>query len=180
MTHFAETEEMSPLPEPTTTQTDPVTYDADETYGGDGFVWPYKARPRQWDHSLGAYPPGPGRPRGTRRADLSGEVFGRLTVLERIDDHVTPSGTKHPKYACRCLCGTTVEALGTNLKAGKVKTCGCMSAELRAEWREKERDRQREHSHQSVERYEAWKDSDERRRQDNLLRKAARARNGLI
>lgn len=156
-----------------------IQYDSDETYGGDGYVWPYKAPPRQWDHTLNGYPPGPGRPKGTKRADLSGQVFEHLTVVERIEDHVTPSGGKHPNYRCQCVCGKSVDALGTNLKAGRTKSCGCQAADLRAAWREEEMELHRQHVRQSCERYEAWKVSEERAEQERQLHMAARSRDGL-
>lgn len=31
------------------------------------------------------------------------QKFGRLTVLKRIDDYVTPKGKRSPKYLCKCL-----------------------------------------------------------------------------
>src|SRR5690349_12407200 len=75
-------------------------------------------RPRAFSATRMAYPPGPGRPKGStnrKRKDLSGEVFGRLSVVERVDDHITPSGKSHPRYRCRCECGSETLVLGHNL-----------------------------------------------------------------
>lgn len=86
-------------------------------------------RPRAFSASRMAYPPGPGRPPGSKnrkpRKDLSGQVFGQLAVLERVEDHVTPSGKAHAKYRCVCDCGTEVLVLGHNLSGYKTTACGC-------------------------------------------------------
>lgn len=158
---------------------DPIAYSAEDTYGDEGYVWPYGSSPRRWDHTLNAYPPGPGRPKGTKRADLSGQVFEFLTVVERVEDRITPSGKTHPIYRCRCVCGTTVEAYGANLKDGKTKSCGCKAAGLRATWRKEEQGLQRKRVREEVEHYEAWKISDRRVDRDHQILREERQRNGL-
>jgi hypothetical protein len=54
-----------------------------------------------------------------RSADLTGQTFGRLTVLGR-------DGIKHggAAYLCRCACGKQTTIAGRQLRAG-VTTCGC-------------------------------------------------------
>ncbi len=57
--------------------------------------------------------------------DLTGKVFGRLTVLRILgeDDY------KHRKYLCRCSCGTFTYVSGGDLKkpVGKgTLSCGCL------------------------------------------------------
>lgn len=58
------------------------------------------------------------------RADLTGQVFDHLTVLERIGDHVTPSGGQHARYRCMCDCGTETLVLGHNLTGYRTTSCG--------------------------------------------------------
>lgn len=53
--------------------------------------------------------------------DLSGQKFGRWTVLRRADEN-KPSGTA---WVCRCLCGVERSVAGTNLKNGQSTNCGC-------------------------------------------------------
>lgn len=53
--------------------------------------------------------------------DLTGEVFGELTVLERAE---SKSGRTH--WKCRCSCGRETIVSARNLKCGKTKSCGCM------------------------------------------------------
>ena len=59
--------------------------------------------------------------------DLTGKVFGHLTVLRR-DESVT--GGK-AKWICRCICGNTVSVFSSSLRSGKTKSCGCRSAPLK-------------------------------------------------
>lgn len=37
--------------------------------------------------------------------DLTGQRFGKLTVLERADDYISPSGHKMTRWLCKCDCG---------------------------------------------------------------------------
>ena len=60
---------------------------------------------------------------GRDREDLTGQRFGRLTVL-----HPEPIPTKYGKYAwrCKCDCGNETTVLATNIKTGDTKSCGCL------------------------------------------------------
>lgn len=60
--------------------------------------------------------------------DLTGQRFGRLTVISRDEDYVAPSG-KIPRWKCKCDCGRTITVLGSNLKSGSTKSCGCFHLE---------------------------------------------------
>ena len=52
--------------------------------------------------------------------DLTGQKFGRLTVL-----HHTGRGVRHVRWACRCDCGLETEVIGSNLTRGNTNSCGC-------------------------------------------------------
>lgn len=58
--------------------------------------------------------------------DLTGQVFGRLTVIVR-------SGTNKDKKAvwlCRCACGNTKEVLSERLcLSNNTRSCGCLKTE---------------------------------------------------
>lgn len=56
--------------------------------------------------------------------DRVGQVFGKLTVLERAEDHISEGGQRYAQWKCRCQCGreTTVRAI--RLTTGHTKTCG--------------------------------------------------------
>lgn len=57
------------------------------------------------------------------RDDLSGRIFGSLTVEKRIDDYVTPKGVHSSKYLCKCECGNQIEVIGSHLTSGHTKSC---------------------------------------------------------
>lgn len=60
-----------------------------------------------------------------RKIDLTGKVFGRLTVIEY--SHKTNHGTYY--YKCKCSCGTDKVIEGSKLKNGTIKSCGCLRKE---------------------------------------------------
>lgn len=55
--------------------------------------------------------------------------FGRLLVLERTHDYVTPSGGRRPRYRCLCDCGNEKVVVGSNLLRGTTTSCGCFQRE---------------------------------------------------
>lgn len=63
--------------------------------------------------------------------DLTGRVFGRLTVIEQAEDYITPGDGRHRhRWRCRCTCGNEVIITGQVLKSGGSKSCGCYQKEL--------------------------------------------------
>ena len=56
-----------------------------------------------------------------RYKDLTGQRFGRLTVVE-----LSSLDRGRPTWKCRCDCGKTSVAFGDNLKLGKTSSCGCI------------------------------------------------------
>lgn len=54
--------------------------------------------------------------------DLSGERFGKLTVIEPTDQRKNG----YMVWKCRCDCGGRIEADSRRLKRGTVKNCGCI------------------------------------------------------
>lgn len=65
------------------------------------------------------------------KEDLIGMTFGRLTVVEYAEDYVEPNGTHRKRCKCLCECGGEKTAQVKDLKSGKTKSCGCLSAEHR-------------------------------------------------
>ena len=63
--------------------------------------------------------------------DLTGQKFGRLSVISRAEDYVYPNGKHRVQWLCKCECGNTSIVLATNLKKGNSKSCGCLNDELR-------------------------------------------------
>ena len=60
-----------------------------------------------------------------RFIDLTGEKFGKLTVIELAEDHITESGNHVKQWLCKCSCGNEAVIRGSYLRMGKVKSCGC-------------------------------------------------------
>lgn len=52
--------------------------------------------------------------------------FGRLTVVKRVEDYVSPSGKHRIRWLCNCDCGNDVVVLGNNLTKHSTKSCGCL------------------------------------------------------
>lgn len=66
--------------------------------------------------------------------DLTGQRFGRLTVLYRKDTF-KKSGKKETAYICRCDCGKITHPFAYALKSGNTQSCGCKSLENRVKAR---------------------------------------------
>ncbi|SDX94318.1 hypothetical protein [Thermoactinomyces sp. DSM 45892] len=56
--------------------------------------------------------------------DLTGKVFGRLTVIE-------DAGVKNRSryWHCKCTCGNTKAIRGSSLANGETRSCGCLQVE---------------------------------------------------
>ena len=57
--------------------------------------------------------------------DLTGQRFGRWTVVKRAENSVRG----HSQWLCKCDCGVEKVVLGLNIKRGKTSSCGCMQRE---------------------------------------------------
>lgn len=68
-----------------------------------------------------------------RRENLVGKKFNMLTVLEKAEDHIYPSGAHRPRYKCLCDCGREVIVLANALKNGSCKSCGHLQKERASE-----------------------------------------------
>ena len=56
--------------------------------------------------------------------DLTGQTFGKLTVIERADDYITPKGFHRVAWKCKCSCGREKVVTAIALSSGKTKSCG--------------------------------------------------------
>lgn len=66
--------------------------------------------------------------------DLSGMIgkrFGRLTVIKREPNHITPGGQKKAMWLCVCDCGNETIVSSQDLKDGHTKSCGCLPTKPR-------------------------------------------------
>ena len=65
------------------------------------------------------------------KRDLTGEKFGRLTVIEQSEDWITPTTQKHvPMWHCKCECGNELNVRGNDLKRGTTSSCGCLKRDV--------------------------------------------------
>lgn len=60
--------------------------------------------------------------------DLTGQRFGKLTVIKRI-------GTKRnsPLWLCKCECGNFAKVTTRSLRTKDTQSCGCLHSEILAE-----------------------------------------------
>ena len=62
--------------------------------------------------------------------DLTGQRFGRLTVIER-SDIIKRSGKRETAFLCKCGCGKECVVMAYNLKNGHTQSCSCLSLKKR-------------------------------------------------
>ena len=61
--------------------------------------------------------------------DLTGQKFGRLTVLSRSENR-----KERTYWLCRCDCGKEISVYGYALKSGNTRSCGCIKSEKSKEF----------------------------------------------
>ena len=61
-----------------------------------------------------------------KREDLSGRVFGRLTVLREA----TRGLNNRLRWYCRCSCGAQLVVFGYYLRMGQTRSCGCLKIDM--------------------------------------------------
>ena len=57
------------------------------------------------------------------RIDITGERFGRLTVVKYVETNKEGRAV----FECKCDCGNIVSVVGKNLRTGNTKSCGCFN-----------------------------------------------------
>ena len=62
-------------------------------------------------------------------ADLVGNKFGRLVVIDKAEPRVRPNGAKIRYWKCLCECGAIKEVDTMSLTHGTTKSCGCWKRE---------------------------------------------------
>jgi hypothetical protein len=76
--------------------------------------------------------------------DLTGQKFHRLTAIRRAGYY-----RAHPTWLFLCDCGKEHEAIGSRVRAGYTKSCGCLSREVT-------RARSVRHGHFGSRTYASW------------------------
>lgn len=65
------------------------------------------------------------QPIGRRTKDLTGQTFGRWTVVAHAGRH-----NMQVRWLCVCNCGNQKEVMGSELRRGNSQSCGCLCAEI--------------------------------------------------
>ena len=61
-----------------------------------------------------------------KKIDLTGREFGELRVIAEHPERKN----KKIYWVCKCSCGTEKLISGSDLKSGKIKSCGCLKTEI--------------------------------------------------
>ena len=98
--------------------------------------------------------------------DLTGQKFGRLTVIERAENK-----GKKTAWLCQCECGNVSVVRSCHLKSGAIVSCGCLQKEImREKWQDE--DFKKVQSERSRERIkEKWEDEEYRKMQSEKMTK---------
>lgn len=64
----------------------------------------------------------------TKIIDLTGQKFGRLTVIKRAENNKLNKVC----WLCKCDCGNEVIVISQYLRTGHTKSCGCLNTENRS------------------------------------------------
>lgn len=65
--------------------------------------------------------------------DLTGQRFGRYTVICRDSDQISQNGRHRVMWKCKCDCGNVKTVHAYSLTSGQVVSCGCYKSELKRE-----------------------------------------------
>ena len=65
--------------------------------------------------------------------DLTGLVFGRLTVIQKIKKNIN-SSDRHSLWLCKCSCGEETIVASNNLTRGHTQSCGCLQREKSSQY----------------------------------------------
>lgn len=66
-----------------------------------------------------------------RRTDITGEKFGKLTVIKRNGYTTDKDGKRTSLWLCKCECGNEVTTTQHNLVTGGRKSCGCLRNKIK-------------------------------------------------
>lgn len=61
--------------------------------------------------------------------DLTGQRFGKLTVIKKIESKRN-SSDRSVLWLCKCDCGNETIVRGSSLRNGNTKSCGCLRKEI--------------------------------------------------
>lgn len=109
--------------------------------------------------------------------DLTGQKFGRLTVIELAPKVPDKNGHCLTKWRCLCECGNYIDVKPCNLLSGNTKSCGCYNRDMIVERNRKSRqcvgvfDGERGESRKNRHIYALWRGCFERCYMESSLKK---------
>lgn len=53
--------------------------------------------------------------------DLTGQRFGKLTVVKRVENKIVSNSNQYAQWLCKCDCGNEIVATGVYLRTGNIK-----------------------------------------------------------
>lgn len=62
--------------------------------------------------------------------DITGNRYGRLTVIREVERIRYASGNSHRVWECLCDCGNIIRCTTDRLRRGNTKSCGCLRKEI--------------------------------------------------
>lgn len=65
--------------------------------------------------------------------NLIGNHYGYLEVIREAPHKYIPSGKARRMWLCLCICGNTTEVWTSKLQAGRTRSCGCKTQEMKSE-----------------------------------------------
>ena len=66
-----------------------------------------------------------------------GQRFGKLIVVEKAEDYISPKGKHESKWLCKCDCGNEKIIRQSDLRSGRTKSCGRCKSYLKEQNTEK-------------------------------------------
>lgn len=64
-----------------------------------------------------------------RFIDITGDRYGRLTVIGRAPNYLKRNGRPYTAWFCSCDCGNQAIVLSINLRRQRTRSCGCLQVE---------------------------------------------------
>lgn len=68
-----------------------------------------------------------------KKIDLTGQRFGRLTVMYEAEPKYTSGGNRKVVWHCKCDCGNEKDISSSELRKGYTKSCGCYNRDVARE-----------------------------------------------
>lgn len=66
---------------------------------------------------------------GRKIRDLTGQKFGMLTAIKRVEDKVSSTGKHYVMWLCKCDCGNDKVVARSALVKNETRSCGCLKGE---------------------------------------------------